>query len=143
MSVLAEASKTCKRCEESKPEADFHRHGAGKGRRPICSKCRSETRKRRQETPTQRLERKLWEEYKLTLAQYAALVEAQGGACAICRKSPDAGARLFVDHCHATGVVRALLCNPCNLMIGVFENHHRSATEYLAAYGAGNPLLKQ
>ncbi|OMI34457.1 endonuclease VII domain-containing protein [Streptomyces sparsogenes] len=141
IAVLSESIKICKQCGATKPETAFHSRGPGKGRKPVCAECRNKSRKKRQETPQQRLERKLWEEYRLTLTQYLALADAQGGVCVICRRAPNGGTRLYVDHCHTTGVVRALLCNPCNLMIGVYENHHRTATEYLAVYGAGNPLL--
>jgi hypothetical protein len=68
---------------------------------------------------------------------------AQGGACAICRSEPEVNKPLAVDHCHATGVVRALLCNLCNLQIGVYEQTRQAAVTYLATYGAGNPLLQQ
>jgi hypothetical protein len=84
----------------------------------------------------------LRQQYKLTPAQYTALVEAQGSVCAICAKTPAPGRRLHVDHCHATGVVRALLCNKCNLNVGVYEAQHLAFAAYLAAYGDGNPLLK-
>ncbi|MFI2349748.1 endonuclease VII domain-containing protein [Streptomyces sp. NPDC019443] len=144
-----EVSRTCKRCKGTKPEVAFHSNGRSKGRMGICGECRSERRRargerrREPETSEQRLIRRLWEMYRLTLAQYMALADAQGGVCAICGTAPNVGARLFVDHCHATGVVRALLCNPCNLMIGVYENRRHEAAEYLAAYGNGNPLLQQ
>jgi hypothetical protein len=80
--------------------------------------------------------------YRLTEEQYQTLLAAQGGACVICHKEPDADRPLAVDHCHATGVVRALLCNLCNLMIGAYELNRRVAAEYLATYGDGNPLLR-
>jgi hypothetical protein len=94
------------------------------------------------ETPAQRLARKLRNDYGLTFAQYEALARAQNGLCAICKKPPGARTRLYVDHCHATGVVRALLCNKCNLNVGVYEAQHRAFAAYLATYGDGNPLLK-
>lgn len=136
-------SKTCNRCGETKPVTDFHRHSAAKGHRAICKSCRSETRKGRQETPDERLTRNLWQNYKLTREQHTALVDAQQGACAICGTAPAEGKRLAVDHCHATGVVRALLCTRRNVAVGFYENYNRAAAEYLATYGAGNPLLKQ
>lgn len=75
--------------------------------------------------------------YGLTPAAYDALFVAQGGLCAICR-SADTGhkraKRMFVDHCHTTGVVRGLLCNYCNIMLGAAKDSHerlRCAASYL------------
>lgn len=52
--------------------------------------------------------------YKLSAEDFDRLKEAQGGLCAICRVEPAAA----VDHCHATGEVRGLLCRGCNTAIG-------------------------
>lgn len=51
--------------------------------------------------------------YGLTREDYDALLEAQGGKCAICRRRPKSK-RLAVDHDHKTGAVRGLLCSRCN-----------------------------
>jgi len=51
--------------------------------------------------------------YGLTSEQYDALLERQGGRCAICRAKPKS-IRLAVDHDHGTGEVRGLLCSRCN-----------------------------
>lgn len=56
--------------------------------------------------------------YQLTPAQYDAMLAAQGGVCAICRSLGKR--RPCVDHCHATGAIRGLLCNRCNSGIGHF-----------------------
>lgn len=50
------------------------------------------------------------------------LTEKQKGRCAICRHKPQPGTHLCVDHCHATGVVRGLLCRGCNLGLGCFKD---------------------
>jgi hypothetical protein len=50
--------------------------------------------------------------YGLTLKQWKAMIKAQGGVCAICKKKPPY--RLHTDHNHKTGVVRGGLCIRCN-----------------------------
>ncbi|MFE6126701.1 endonuclease VII domain-containing protein [Streptomyces sp. NPDC056437] len=70
--------------------------------------------------------------YGLQPGQYARMLEEQNGLCLICR-SPHPKP-LHVDHCHATGKVRALLCDLCNRGLGYFqENPDRlaSAIKYL------------
>lgn len=50
------------------------------------------------------------------LTATAALHRWQAGACAVCSATRG---RLVVDHCHATGLVRGLLCSSCNTAEGV------------------------
>lgn len=52
--------------------------------------------------------------YGITREEYDAILEAQGGKCAICRRATGASRNLSVDHDHKTGEVRGLLCTPCN-----------------------------
>lgn len=43
----------------------------------------------------------------------------QDGCCAICEKpEKEIDRQLAIDHCHATGHIRGLLCNSCNWMLG-------------------------
>lgn len=44
---------------------------------------------------------------------YARMLQAQGGGCAICGNPPRTR-KLHADHDHATGKVRGLLCYRCN-----------------------------
>lgn len=59
--------------------------------------------------------------YGISLADYDAMLAAQGGGCAICGRTDSGSAQsapLRVDHCHESGAVRGLLCDPCNNGIG-------------------------
>jgi hypothetical protein len=57
--------------------------------------------------------------YGITLADYNRRLELQGNKCACCGRSEPGGRGGFaVDHDHATGLIRGLLCNSCNLGIG-------------------------
>lgn len=59
--------------------------------------------------------------YGISLAEYDAMLEKQGGGCAICGKTVDVGGRrLPIDHCHETAKVRGILCSHCNQGIGHF-----------------------
>lgn len=59
-------------------------------------------------------ERAITATYGLTGAGYADLLARQGGRCAICQVANGKARRLAVDHDHATGRVRGLLCGRCN-----------------------------
>lgn len=60
--------------------------------------------------------RKIKQQYGI---DYFAMVEQQDGQCAICFSSPQPPYRLVVDHDHATGKVRGLLCKQCNTVLGL------------------------
>lgn len=64
----------------------------------------------------------LKKKYGLTLEAFDAMVAAQKGRCAICREEPQGGKPLHIDHCHASGRVRSLLCSRCNTAIGLLRD---------------------
>lgn len=137
---------------EGKPCAHGHgvlRYKAG-GACVTCSRESSKSRwrdtdeewkKQRREkyaTPEGRKDRRarsLMKNYGMTIEQYDEMVKAQGGACAICQGEPSGSAgRFHVDHDHATGKVRALLCHTCNVGLGSFKDSPdllRIAGDYL------------
>ncbi len=70
--------------------------------------------------------------YGLSAAEVEAMLEAQGGVCAICRTAP----AVHVDHDHATGKVRGMLCFNCNAALGHLRDDpmlFRRGLRYLAA----------
>jgi len=73
--------------------------------------------------------------YNMTLEDYNKLYQKQRGKCIICgRWQP----KLYVDHDHTTGKVRALLCNECNVGIGCLQDSSKicsKAVKYLKKYG--------
>lgn len=81
---------------------------------------------------------RLLKRYGLTPEDYEQLLAAQGGACAICRKPPKVGKPLNVDHCHATGAVRGLLCFRCNFGMSFF-GEDPATLERAAAHLRGVP----
>ena len=80
---------------------------------------------------------RLLKEYGLTEEAYADMLRKQGGVCAICRKAQSGKKNFAVDHCHETGLVRGLLCDPCNQGIGFLGDNSvgvSRALQYLAAF---------
>lgn len=63
--------------------------------------------------------------YGITMARYEDMWLWQGGRCAICQGTNKSGHALAVDHDHATGVVRGLLCVRCNADLHVLETPGR------------------
>ena len=78
----------------------------------------------------------------MTVEEFQALHDAQGGVCAICGQPPsvvirgESIARLSVDHDHVTGRIRGLLCTSCNRLLGLARDDPdrlAAAIEYLRA----------
>lgn len=93
------------------------------------------------DNPEKRLNQRL-RQYGISAEDYRKILAAQGGSCAICGRIDSGNAndtRLHVDHCHATGKVRGLLCTNCNHGIGKFadspERLNRAAAYLLASVG--------
>jgi hypothetical protein len=71
--------------------------------------------------------------YGLTTSSYEKLLEEQGHKCGICKNDMPEGMR-YVDHDHATGEIRGILCRLCNLGLGHLRddpNILEAAVQYL------------
>ena len=76
------------------------------------------------------------QKYRMSMTEFATLLERQDGVCGICRRSStEVGLhRLAVDHDHVTKRVRGLLCITCNLGLERFRDSQTllvSAIRYL------------
>lgn len=75
---------------------------------------------------------------RFKMCNYTQLFTEQNGRCAICQKHNTELTRvLHVDHDHTTGMVRGLLCDSCNKVLGFVQNR----PEVLIT--AANYLLKE
>ncbi len=90
-------------------------------RQYVCKPCNSKAAKaRRHLARDYDFQRK----YGIDQKQRDAMVAEQDGKCYTCGK-PEAESRhgqLCVDHCHDTGTVRRMLCNVCNLAMGMLND---------------------
>jgi hypothetical protein len=138
-------SKWCWVCERRKLARFFHKNKqTSDGLQDKCALCTSEYQKRRRADPEIRKllkeasrNRELKKRYGITSEEYQEMEEAQGGLCAICRRPPAEGKKLAVDHDHLTGLVRRLLCDRCNWLIGLaYESIEilESAKQYLLSF---------
>ena len=72
--------------------------------------------------------------YGVTADEVNAMLEAQGGGCAICGVKPERLASMHLDHDHERGHLRGLLCLSCNQALGHFRDDPallRAAAGYL------------
>jgi hypothetical protein len=81
-----------------------------------------------------RVKSRIRRKYGISPDQYEALLHSQNGVCAICQREHKRR-RLNIDHCHKTGAVRGLLCDRCNLAIGLLRDQREviaRVLEYLS-----------
>lgn len=71
--------------------------------------------------------RHLKQRYGLAPEEVEVMRAAQDGRCAICERQTR---RLFVDHCHTKGHVRALLCQTCNTFLGWYERKANTVLKF-------------
>lgn len=155
----------CSRCGNEKPVSEFHCDAhAASGRRPNCKSCgkvlnaqqwakhrekRAAQKQRYREVQGDRIAAhhrayKLERQYGLASEQVEAMFASQNGKCAICSAALVRRRKggMAIDHCHATGVVRGLLCHRCNTGLGLFRDNP-DALRRAAEYVGGNAIVPQ
>lgn len=150
--------KTCNKCNTQKQFNEFYNDKNNKtdGKYSICKQCkhkgtyewRAKNKKRynalavswRDRNPDKQYATDIKRHYGLTIEQYNEMLKVQSNCCALCPRQHDPSkkrGRLYVDHDHKTGKVRALLCGAHNSMLGYAEDQVeilQKAIDYLKRF---------
>ena len=112
-------SKWCPDCGEVKTHDAFPRSRASSGGiASYCLPCHNARGRQNLEKRGGSRTYHLTRRYGIGVEEADAMLAEQGGLCAICNVAP----AVHVDHDHATGSVRALLCFNCNGGLGQFKD---------------------
>ena len=136
--LVPDGHKWCPDCGQVKWLEDFPRTTGTSGRHSYCKPCHNARGKASKDkvggSRTYHLKRR----YGITAEEADTMLATQGGLCAICRSAPAE----HVDHDHATGRVRQLLCFNCNGGLGQFRDDPRvlrEAARYVERHGEPVP----
>src|SRR3954470_16574026 len=126
--------KNCTKCSIGKDATSFYRHSNGRIQ-SWCKSCIAENRKRwTQENPGYMKGYRIKNKYGLSSDEWMTMLVLQDSRCAVCQEDFSGPASICVDHDHKTNIVRALLCNSCNIALGHFRDDVQiveSAVTYL------------
>ena len=139
--------KMCTVCKVAKPFEDFYDGYKAKKQRDVanrkylhsrCKECdHARVRVYHKDNKAKVTKRQLISHrrrlYGLNEEEYNNMILSQNNLCAICNKPSDK--TLHIDHDHATGRVRGLLCHTCNTGIGMLQEDVvvlNRAIEYLS-----------
>lgn len=122
----------CSMCKSEKKLTDYWDIDL-KSRFCRCKECRENMYKKHREIVS------MSHRVKLPKAEYDLMLEKQNFVCFICKNPEKAKFKkgiknLAIDHCHASGKIRGLLCQSCNQGIGIFKDsleYLRAAADYL------------
>lgn len=151
-------TKPCTKCHIVKPLSEYHKAWRAKdGKQSRCKACmisaalkwgrdNREAKNRNARASIKRTVKSRWaknisKKFNLSVKDYEKMLTLQNNACAICAKpeksilkSVRRVKQLAVDHCHASGRIRGLLCAKCNTFLGLANDDPavlHSAIEYL------------
>lgn len=146
--------RICKSCKIEKPLTEFEKDARMlHGRTNTCKLCSCKRKLEWKHSPTGRPKsiaakiryndsnarklasrrRHLRISYDISVEEYEQMCLNQNNMCSICSSVGE----LVIDHNHATGVIRGLLCRQCNVSIGLLKenvNMIRNAADYLERF---------
>jgi hypothetical protein len=127
-------TKRCYACGETKPVSEFYRSNKVYYQKE-CKTCNRERKYKWHQTEQGKrssANTKLKARFGITIDEYEAMYEQQGGKCLCCGDTESyLGHRLAVDHCHETGKIRGLLCKSCNVGLGNLKENKQFISNLL------------
>ena len=148
-------TKVCSTCKSHKSLSVFSRHPRNKDRlQSRCNDCANLWRREKRKNDKQWRDRALaiqnksrWKNidnirekawlsrYGITRDDYETMLKVQNGKCAICSSISSGWIRsdkFCIDHCHETGIIRGLLCHPCNIALGKAGDNIQGLTRMIS-----------
>ena len=119
--------KKCSTCKIEKPLEEFYRSkNETYGRHGRCIACSkavvlSDDAREFKNAYNRAKSRKYTTGF--TQEEFEQKLKEQGGVCAICGASKPSSKSLHADHCHETKMKRGVLCQKCNMAIGLFSDN--------------------
>lgn len=132
--------KKCSFCNTEKELSEYHKNSRAKdGLQSSCKDCRkgiNQKWKDNNRESYQRVKRKahVKAKYGVSLEWIDEQLEQQDNKCTLCDTQLHKGKNIAIDHCHKTGIVRGIICRPCNSAMGMFNDNPaliERAIEYL------------
>jgi hypothetical protein len=125
-----ETTRICRECKIEHPIEYYYTHNGARTsegyRRPVCNACSNKhSIEWRKNNPDKckiyTRKSKLKKKYGMSIEDYDIMYAKQNGVCYICNVKHERRP-LNVDHCHDTGKIRKLLCDKCNMALGLIND---------------------
>ena len=119
-------AKVCKSCKSLCNNCGVEPRA---GKQKLCAGCAAKQDAERKSHPSAKLKDRITRiANKYHVCRPLAAVLAVSSACDACGRQSEKAGDMHVDHCHATGSVRGLLCFNCNAALG----HVNDSTDRLS-----------
>jgi len=118
--------KFCRDCEGTKPISEFNADARNPDKKQTycrdCQKLRAKNWYKNPKNKVAKRNKDLITKFNITLDEFNALIASQNNACAICKHAFSHAKNANMDHCHASGGLREVLCRQCNIGLGLFKD---------------------
>ena len=104
--LVIEGKKYCSACDTFKSLDEFlYSQGKPRSKCKLCFLIKNKSTWR-------------YTSHNLTKEEFNLMLTSQNNKCAICHNEFKVNRNTFIDHDHATGKIRKLLCPKCNMLLG-------------------------